>query len=130
MEGNYPLIFGSREVGTVQVTTEGLYYRFRCRCRMSGDVISKVIVACGGTQERLGILVPEGDGFSLNTRLPMKRLGEGKQEFRILPNRETMKGKYVPIKPEEPFSYIERLKDAYLAYRNGQACAVIKEREV
>lgn len=127
MEGYYELKFGGQTVGKVQVAREGLYYRFRCRCRLPGDGVCRVLVRCGEAQESLGILTPTGDGFGLETRLAAKKLGEGSPAFLVVPNRKKLEGKFVPIKPEEPFSYIARLKDAYLAYHDGQPCAVIKD---
>lgn len=127
MEGNYELRFGGQTVGKVQVIREGLYCRFICRCRLPGDVISRVVARCGEREESLGVLVPMGDGFGLETKLPAKRLGEGRPEFMVVPNRPVLAGKFVPIKPEEPFSYIERLKDAYLARQGEQVGAVLRE---
>lgn len=127
MEGNHALRFGGQAVGKVQVIREGLYYRFCCRCRLTGDVVCKVVADCGGRRESLGILAPEGDGFSLTTRVPVKRFGEGKPEFQVMPNRPVISEEFIPIYPEEPFSYIERLKDAYLARQGGQVGAVIRE---
>ena len=129
MDGNYELKFGGQTVGKVQVIRQGLYYRFHCRCRMPGDGVCRVKVSCGGREESLGILVPAGDGFGLETRLAAKRLGQGSPEFTVVPNRARLHGKFVPIKPEEPFAYIARLKDAYLAARFGQLGAVIQEAE-
>ena len=127
MEGYYEMKFGGQTVGKAQVAREGLYYRFHCRCRLSGDMIAKVLVTTGGHQESLGVLVPNGDGFELRTRIPAKKLGQGTPEFHVVPNRAGVSGQFVPIKPEEPFSYIARLKDAYLACHNGQPGAIIKE---
>lgn len=127
MDGNYELKFGGQTVGKVQAVREGLYYRFRCRCRMPGDVVSRVMVSCGDREESLGILVPTGDGFGLETRLAAKKLGQGRLEFTVVPNRTALQGKFVPIKPEEPFAYIERLKDAYLANLNGQPGIIINK---
>ena len=127
LEGNYELKFGGQAVGRVQVTREGLYYRFYCRCRMPGDGVCRVLARWEDTQESLGILVPAGDGFGLDTRMATKKAGQGKPEFTVIPNRAKLRGKFIPIKPEEPFSYIARLKDAYLACHEGQIGAVIKE---
>ena len=127
MEGNYELRFGGQAIGKVQVIREGLYYRFLCRCRLKGEMVARVVVNCGDRQDSLGILVPMGDGFGLETRIPAKRLGFGKPEFTVTPNRGKLQGAFVPIKPEEPFSYIARLKNAYLARVNGEIGAVIKE---
>lgn len=114
-------------MGKVQVTRQGLYYRFRCRCRLSGGVICRVSVRCGEKQENLGILVPMGDGFGLDTGLAMKKLGQGSPEFLVMPVRP--KGeKFVPISPEEPFSYLSRLKNAYLAERNGTIGILLDEK--
>lgn len=127
MEGKYDVTLNGSTVGQVQVIREGLYYRFVCRCSLSDDVC-KLMVSTGNRQEKLGILVPSEDGFQLETKLPAKRLGEGKPEFFVVPNRPVLSGKFVPIYPEEPFSYIEKLKDAYLSRQNGQLGIFIQEK--
>ena len=78
------------------------------------------MVTCGSVQENLGILVPEEDSFILNTSLPVKRIGEGEMSFVLRPKQESLTGSFVPISPEEPFSYISRLKESFLLYQNGQ----------
>ena len=125
MEGNYEVCFGNRPCGKVQVLRQGLYYCFLCRCRISGDVLCRLRVICGEKQEELGVLVPVEGGFGLEKRIPVKRLGEGMPEFRLYVKQESSEGKFIPIIPEEPFSYIARLKDAYLVCRNGQAGILI-----
>ena len=127
MNKQYDLTFGGRSVGKVEVAQEGLYYRFCCRCRLSGDVICRAILEHGGKRESLGILVPVGDGFGSTARIPAKRIADGQWQFAVVPNRDRDEKKYVPIKPEEPFAYIARLKDAYLALHQGQACAVVAD---
>lgn len=129
MEGNYEVFFGEQAIGRVQVIREGLYYRFRCRCKLTGEVVSKLTVSCSDCEESLGVLVPMGDSFGLETRLPAKRLEEGKPTFRVMPNRVVMPGKFVPIKPEEPFAYIARLKKAFLVRQNGQVGIMLGEKE-
>ena len=123
----YEVLFGKDRVGKVQVLREGLYYRFFCRCRLSGDVVCRLAVRCGEKEENLGVVVPVGDGFGLDKRLPVKNLGEGEMTFFLMPKQERLEGKFIPIYPEEPFSYIARLKDAFLARQNGQIGVIIKE---
>lgn len=127
MEGNYSVFFGSRAVGKVQVTRQGLYYRFLCRCQLSGDVVCRLHVRCGEREASLGVVVPTGEGFGLETRIPAKRLGEGEMVFSLVPKHDGPKERFVPIYPEEPFAYISRLKDAYLEKREGQLGAVFPE---
>ena len=125
----YEVCLGKEPAGKVRVTREGLYYRFRCRCRLSGDVVCRLAVRCADREENLGVLVPEGDGFSLDRHLPVKNLGEGEMSFFLMPKHEGLRGEFIPICPEEPFAYIARLKDAFLARQNGQTGIVIKEKQ-
>ena len=120
MEGNYEVLFGNKPCGKVQVHRQGLYYRFVCRCDLSGDILCRLRVSCGGRTEELGILVPMEGAFGLDKRIPVKRLGEGMPEFRLYTGHNAADGTFVPIMPEEPFAYIARVKDAYLVRRNGQ----------
>lgn len=126
MEGNYGVYFGGKLAGKVQVLRQGLYYRFLCRCQITGDVVCRLRVSCGDRQENLGVVVPMDGGFGLDTKLAVKRLGEGEMTFTLLPKHEVLTGKFVPIYPEEPFAYIQKLKDAYLARKDGQVGAVIR----
>lgn len=129
MEGTYGVYFGGDQAGKVQVIRQGLYYCFHCRCRLTGAVMCRLEVSCGGKRESLGILVPMDGSFGLDTKIPAKRLGEGKPEFIIVPKHEKCENPFIPIYPEEPFAYIERLKDGFLAWQNGQAGVVIRQIE-
>lgn len=121
MEGMYPVSFGGSVVGKVQVKRQGLYYHFDCRCRLSGDVICRLQVRCKNHKENLGIVAPDGEGFALFTRLPVKRIGEGDLTFLLVPKYDRAEKTFAPIYPDEPFAYISRLKKAYLVRQNGQA---------
>ncbi len=126
MEEQYGVTFGSQMAGKVQVQRQGLYYRFICRCQLTGDVVCRLQVTCGSRRESLGIVVPMGDGFGLDTKLPVKRIGEGQMTFSLVPKHEVAAGTFYPIYPEEPFGYIARLKDAYLSRKEGQIGVVIR----
>lgn len=128
LEGNYEVSFGAKTVGKVQVLRQGLYYRFICRCKLTGDVVCRLVVRCGNCCENIGVVIPTGDGFGLDKKLPAKRVGEGVPEFYLAPRHDTVNGKFVPIYPEEPFAYIARLKDAFLARQGGQIGVVIMEK--
>lgn len=112
----YPVYQGQEQIGKVRLEKQGLYYRLSCRCAVK-DGMYRLTASCGEKQENLGILLPMGDGFGLDTRLPVKRLGEGEFHFRIQHNSART---FVPICPEEPFSYIERLKKSFLEIKDGQ----------
>ena len=128
MEGNYELCIGKNAVGKVQVLRQGLYYRFICFCKLSGDVVYRLKVRCDDATENVGILVRNGDAFSLDKKVPVSHLGEGKMEFLLMPKSDTVGGTFIPIRPEEPFAYIARLQNAFYAQQNGQSCIVLKEK--
>ena len=120
MEGTYYVCFGNTTVGTVEVTGKGLYYRFLCRCTLTSGILSRLNVAVGDHQVDLGILVPENGEFVLDKTIPKKRLGEGTPVFRIAAKHDTTRSEWVPISPEEPFTYLNRLKSAYLVKKEGR----------
>ena len=90
-------------------------------------MICRLVAEVGEKKENLGIPVPEGDCFLLQTRVPAKRLGEGELTVRAVPKHGSVSGKFVPLSPQEPFHYLKELKNAYLEIRNGQAGMVLRE---
>ena len=121
------LTLGGTAVGKVQVLRQGLYYVFHCRCRISGEAPVRLLARCGERQEDLGVLVPMEGGFGLDTRRPVKHLGEGEILFTLSFRQEVPQSRFAPISPEEPFAYLQRLKDAYLAAQGGRRGAAWKE---
>ena len=111
----------------MRVTRQGLYYRFVCRCKLTGDVVCRLYVSCGGQQENLGVVVPVGEGFGLDTRLPVKRFREGEPAFSLVPKHQAASAQFVPIVPEEPFAYIERLKTSFLVKKYGQMGILLED---
>ena len=127
MVGTYEIREGERTVGQVRVVKEGLYYRFSCRCSLSGEVLMSLRVCWGGGEMDLGICVPMDGRFGVEKRVPCKRFGEGTPEFSLRPRHEKLAGRFVPIYPEEPFSYLHRLEGAFLARQAGQLGIQLKE---
>lgn len=127
MVGTFEIKQGSSSIGSVTVERQGLYYRIRCRCSLTGEVMHHLVVSCGEKREDLGTLVPFDGAFGLDKRVPVKKLGDGEPKFQLLPKHSSPNGKFYPIYPEEPFSYLSRLKDAYLEVRNGQLGLIIPE---
>ena len=93
---------------------------------MSSDVIHRLVVFCGDRQESLGILVPFGQEFGLDTKIAAKRIGRGALRFTVRPKRNEMK-ELLPLSPEEPFAYLRRLRSSYLVRKNGRFYAAWKE---
>ncbi len=128
MDGTYDVFLGRESIGTVQVERQGLYYRFFCRCKLSGSVLCRVTVSCEGHHENLGILIPMGDSFGLTSKIAVKKLGKGIPNFQAIPKHRKEEGTvFVPVYPEEPFAYITRLQNAFMEVREGQIGVVIPQ---
>ena len=127
MVGNYEIRQGDKVIGRVQVEKQGLYYQIRCRCDLSGEVMHRLVVRCGGKEENVGVCVPMEGRFGVDKKIPCKHLGEGTPEFMLLPKHEPIAGKFIAVYPEEPFSYIHRLEQAFLAYHENQVGILLKE---
>ena len=127
MEAEYVLWDGQSEIGKVQVSRRGLYYRFVCRCRISGELIYRLMVKCGDTYISAGVLVPVEDGFGLDKKIPVKKFDGEDFVFSIRPYHGTSLDGFYPICPEEPFAYLERLGCAYLTTRQGKCYIGFRE---
>lgn len=121
LEGYYEVFWGHEPVGKVQLMQKGLYCRVLCRCRLPEDQVLRLYAVQNGKQENLGVLVPEGEGFFLDKMIPAKRLGSGDTKFIVSSGMHSANaGRFVPISPEEPFLYIDRLKTAFLESEHGK----------
>lgn len=129
MEHCFSVTVSGKPVGKVIVQRQGLYYHFSCRCNLTGNILYRLMVICGSIRESLGILVPEDGSFVLTTKVPVKRIGEGDMTFVLVSKQEQYQGTFVPIRPEEPFAYISRLKQSFLMHQEGQPGIQIEMKE-
>ena len=125
MVGTFHIFMGKEAVGKVTVTREGLYYRFICRCKLSGEIMHHMMLHIGDQEYCLGVLVPDNGEFLVNTRVPVKKFKRGEPSFCLAPRHKKLEGVFVPILADEPFSYLFRLKNSYLEIKNGKMGAVI-----
>lgn len=125
MVGTYEVRMGDRPVGEVRVERRGLYYHFSCRCTLSGEVMHRLWLRCGGKETDLGLCVPMDGSFGTEKRISVKQCGEGKPEFILRAKQTEIRGNFIPLSPEEPFRYIHRLQNAYLERRGEQLGIVI-----
>ena len=120
MEECYEVYLENRPVGKVQLSRQGLYCRVICRCQLPDCHVYRLYIISHDKKENLGVVVPEGDGFLLDKKIPLKRLGADDLRFVLSSGLDSHSGKFVPICPEEPFLYIDRLKNAFLESENGK----------
>lgn len=129
MQRQFAVTMGEKQVGKVLVKRQGLYYSFHCRCDLAMERIYRLLVTCGTVRENLGILVPKDGSFMLDTRKPVKMIGEGDMRFSLHTKEEQNDVVFVPIFPEEPFAYISRLRESFLIRRDGQPGIVLNKMQ-
>ena len=129
MDGLYDIYRGQEKIGKAEVKQEGLYYRFRCVCDLSGEVIYRITVSCGESTENLGIPIPSGDSFYLEKKIPVSHFSGQGVIFRAMPRHPQVPDMWIPIKPEQPFEYIDRLENAVAEQRNGEMGILIPSED-
>ena len=127
MRQTHHIYSGNEPIGVASIQRQGLYWHIRCSCKLTGTVIYKILAGNGIREESLGVLVPEGEEFMLETKIPVKRLGEEDLHFRAVPRHTTHRGRFIAVYPDEPFSYIDKLKSAYLERRSGLLGIVLRD---
>ena len=125
----YPVFSGDKEIGKVFVKRQGLYYCICCRCALTGSARYKLLAECGENRVDLGLCVPQSGKFGVDTKIPIKRLGEGELYFRLIPKHQTADGTFVSVTSDEPFAYIRQLRNAHLAKQDGHLGIVLTENQ-
>ena len=120
MEGLYQVYYGREPVGKVEITRQGLYLRIICRCCLPGQQIYRLYAVSEKARMNLGVLLPNEDGGYLEKRIPARSLTDINIRFVISTGAGEGLGKFIPLSPEEPFAYIDRLKDGFLDSENGR----------
>ena len=105
------IVYCNRKIGSAKISTEGLYYRFECRCRFREPGIYRLFATCNEKKSYLGICVPIEDGFGITTKIPVNRLGTGDIAV-IVESKET--ANVLLIDQDKPFPGIEKLDNAVL----------------
>ena len=129
MEGTYPVLQGGRAIGSATLTRQGLYYHICCRCRLSGEVMFRLILTQEDGQLDLGILTPMDGCFGLNSSISSKKLGKGDVAFSLRPRHPSAEEKCFPVSGDEPFTYLQELERAYLVRRREGLFVALKEEK-
>ena len=126
MVGTYDVSRKDKVVGRCQITKQGLYYLLTCNCSLHDGEFLRLYLQSEGSAMELGVLVPEGDSFTLKKKLPIKSLKQGRPSF-YLAEKGKLGSKFIAVYPEEPFKYLSRIKNSYYAKQEGQSGIVLRE---
>ena len=121
----YEVFLGEKAVGTVEMQKEGLYVHFSCRCRPVHRDMIRLWMICGEKEIDLGLCVPMDGGFGTEKRIPAKLCGPGEPTFCLRHKDDILRGRFIPLSPEEPFQYLHKLETAFLERRGTRLGIVI-----
>lgn len=130
MQESYKVYRGQEITGEATVEKEGLYFRIRCRCELDREIMYKLLVTWDGGEENLGILAPVDGRFGLEKKVPAKRIPIEEITFHVVPRHQRLEKRFAPVYPEEPFSYLDKLKKATFATQDGQAGVQLPEENI
>lgn len=125
----YDLIHQGKCIGNVKVERSGLYYNISCVCRPETTGIHRIIAASDSAEVDLGICVPMASAFGLETKVPIKKLGDDRLVFWIIHNDCRAQETFAEIHENEPFEFLSRLDCAKLIHRHGQAGVLLKQNQ-
>ncbi len=103
-------------VGNATIYQTGLYYHIHCTCNPPSNEMYRIIMYNDSACVDLGICVPDGDVFTLFTRISAKSFRGDNFKFKMV---RGVKGEYVVL-ANTPFEHLSRLETARLQKINGQ----------
>ena len=118
----YPVFLNKKCVGNAAVRQEGLYCRILCRCDIFADGFVRLYVSDGETTRNLGILVPDGESFVVDTRIRAMDMKKDNLSFWV--SQREREEIFIPIDPHEEFTCLDKLRQARFEIRNG-VCGIV-----
>lgn len=118
-----------RIIGTAQLVSCGLYRRFICRCELPPGRMYRLWVMGIGDPVNVGILIPEGERYMLDKKIPEKRIATGAIRLTVLPADQQASNDFVTLNPDQPFEPLDQLETAVLGWKNGEIGIFINKSE-
>ena len=103
--------------GNATIERQGLYTKISCSCRSP----ERILLKWSGGKRDLGVCVPMGEGYGIQTRIPTKHLGFEDLHFLTQegPPRSPAPTSYL-IAEDVPFTQLKFLRMGTLVYRAGR----------
>ena len=117
MQKCFPITYNGEPTGTMNVTREGLYYRFQGQCTFSKNVYYRIIAEYLGGTKDLGLCVPTGNSFMLQKKIAIKQIPQDNWSFYATDGNSTPH--FIGVKDDQPFIYLSSLEYALLSAENG-----------
>ena len=124
MESVYPVFYEGKRIGNGCVVRNGLYHKISCRCTLPEGEPFRLLMSSSQRKLDLGICVPFGTVFGIDTNVPAKLTGEAPFEFTAVMHTKREHATFVPVRCDEPFCFITALKGSIL-WKEGNVTGVL-----
>lgn len=112
MDRVYPVRYMGSQIGTVLIQKQGRYYVLQCNCNPGKQSIYRLLLRSGNNEEKLGLLVPDGDRYCAKARINAAKIKEDDVQFLIINERESRKDGLFAVNTQTPFAYLDKLENA------------------
>ena len=113
----YCVVQNDISVGQVCLVKEGLYYLIHCQLNLTKPGTYRLWAQTGENSFDLGICVPYGGVFGLQTRIPVKKIDPQHLHFFL---KSGSKNQWVPVFEDQPFPCISYLEKGKLCMKEGK----------
>lgn len=115
----------SKNIGTVRIEKEGMYYKIFYKCNLPDDHIYRLVLLNGDDSFDLGICIPSKGSYHLAGRISTKNLQANIFSFVLSEVRK--KTDRFPVETGIPFEKLDQLEYAHLETKNENAIIVIDQ---
>ena len=119
MEGTYEVFYDRNVVGEACLRKKGLYWCFECYCKPVSGHICRIEIRTKLGWKSLGIPVPEGSGWRLNTKISARQLECDSPQFRLVRLEEDPPGRFLPVIEDQPFPELSQVRKGRFSYCDG-----------
>ena len=120
--------YGEQLVGSVEITKEGLYYIFVCRCKNILPAVYRLQATCGDGCIDMGVCLFDSDGLYLRKRLPISRFSSEISHFELIED-SCIATEEVALCENVPFLHFDRIRNSSFKHCNGQAFLILHRRQ-
>lgn len=123
---DYPVTYLGATVGKIEITKEGLYYRYKGEFQLTEDHFYRVYALAPSGKINLGVCNPTGGIWAISGTIAIRKLNVDCLQFEICTPEKI--DTFIPINENQPISSLEHLMD-YRFCRKGDLCGFINTSE-
>lgn len=118
MDRYYDVYLDNRIIGSVTTAQQGLFCYLSCRCSLPDDKMYKLFAQIKEEILDFGLLYPINDSFGINTKAPLRKLGQGSIRFFVSPKDGIEV--CVPLNSPSAFPHLSQLEQCRFIMKNGK----------